>query len=61
MALLKRFPVTESKYFEFRAEAFNVFNHTEWAYIGGENGSGAAAAGNGRRKLQRDQLLWRRE
>jgi hypothetical protein len=47
MALLKHFAVTESKYFEFRAEAFNVFNHTQWAYIGGDNGSGAASAGNG--------------
>jgi hypothetical protein len=29
-ALFKRFAVRESSYFEFRAEAFNVFNHTEW-------------------------------
>jgi hypothetical protein len=43
MAILKHFAITESKYFEFRAEAFNVFNHVEWAYIGGDTGS---AAGN---------------
>ncbi len=41
MALLKHFALTESKYFEFRAEAFNVFNHTEWAWLGGDAGSAA--------------------
>lgn len=44
MALLKHFAITESKYFEFRAEAFNVFNHTEWGYIGGDSGSAASAS-----------------
>ncbi len=39
MALLKHFAVTESKYFEFRTEAFNVFNHTEWSWLGGDAGS----------------------
>jgi Carboxypeptidase regulatory-like domain/TonB-dependent Receptor Plug Domain len=43
MALFKHFPVRESVAFEFRAEAFNVFNHTEFGYIGGDAGS---AAGN---------------
>jgi hypothetical protein len=47
MALLKHFMITESKYFEFRAEAFNVFNHVEWAYIGGDTGSAASNSGNG--------------
>jgi hypothetical protein len=41
MALLKHIAVTESKYFEFRAEAFNIFNHTEWAWLGGDAGSAA--------------------
>jgi hypothetical protein len=41
MALLKHFAITESKYFEFRAEAFNVFNHTEFAWLGGDAGSAA--------------------
>jgi hypothetical protein len=41
MALLKHFAVTESKYFEFRAEAFNVFNHREYAWLGGDAGSAA--------------------
>ncbi len=39
MALLKHIAVTESKYFEFRAEAFNIFNHTEWSWLGGDAGS----------------------
>lgn len=44
MALLKHIAVTESKYFEFRAEAFNIFNQTEWAWLGGDAGSAADAA-----------------
>jgi len=30
MAMFKRFAIKESMAFEFRAEAFNVFNHVEW-------------------------------
>jgi len=41
MALLKHFAITESKYFEFRAEAFNVFNHREYTWLGGDAGSAA--------------------
>jgi hypothetical protein len=47
MALLKHFPISESKYFEFRAEAFNVFNHTEFSWLGGDAGSAANNAGLG--------------
>jgi hypothetical protein len=47
MALLKHFAVTESKYFEFRAEAFNVFNHLEYSWLGGDGGSAANNAGLG--------------
>jgi outer membrane receptor protein involved in Fe transport len=47
MALLKHFPVTEDKYFEFRAEAFNVFNHVEYNWLGGDAGSQANNAGRG--------------
>ncbi|MCU1300274.1 MAG: TonB-dependent receptor [Candidatus Sulfotelmatobacter sp.] len=43
MALFKHFAIKESMSIEFRAEAFNVFNHVEWSYIGGAGGS---AAGN---------------
>lgn len=47
MALLKHFTVTESKYFEFRAEAFNVFNHIEYSWLGGDAGSAADNANGG--------------
>lgn len=33
MGLFKHFAITESKGFEFRAEAFNVFNHTQWSGV----------------------------
>jgi hypothetical protein len=42
MALFKHFAITESKAFEFRAEAFNVFNHTEWLPVAGQGGSAAS-------------------
>ena len=41
MALFKHFAIKESMSVEFRAEAFNVFNHVEWGYIGGGGGSAA--------------------
>jgi hypothetical protein len=47
MALLKHFRVTESTYFEFRAEAFNVFNHVEYTWLGGDAGSAADNSGRG--------------
>ena len=47
MALIKRFSITESKYFEFRAEAFNVFNHTEFSWLGGDGGSAGDNSGAG--------------
>ncbi len=55
MALIKHFNVTESKYFEFRAEAFNVFNHTEFSYLGGDAGSAADNA-NGGAKTNANQI-----
>ena len=30
MALFKQFQVKENARFEFRAETFNTFNHTQW-------------------------------
>jgi len=44
MAIYKHFTINERAAFEFRTEAFNVFNHTEWGYIAGGAGS---AGGNG--------------
>jgi hypothetical protein len=46
MALYKHFPIKESLSFEFRAEAFNVFNHTEWGAIAGDGGSPGGAGDN---------------
>jgi len=31
MSLIKRFKISETTAFEFRTEAFNIFNHTQWA------------------------------
>jgi hypothetical protein len=42
MALFKHFTVKENMSFEFRAEAFNVFNHIEYAWLGGDLGSAAS-------------------
>jgi Carboxypeptidase regulatory-like domain len=44
MALFKHFAIRESAGLEFRAEAFNIFNHTSFGPLGGDAGS---AAGNG--------------
>jgi hypothetical protein len=46
MALFKHFAIKESISVEFRAEAFNVFNHTEWGYINGDGGSAASNSAN---------------
>jgi|HubBroStandDraft_1064217.scaffolds.fasta_scaffold01994_6 hypothetical protein len=53
MGLFKHFPVKENMAFEFRGEAFNIFNHPEWSGFSGglscpDPGSGATAisAGN---------------
>jgi len=46
MALFKHFAITERMGFEFRAEAFNVFNHTEWLPIAGDSGSAGGSGNN---------------
>jgi hypothetical protein len=46
MALFKHFAITEHVGFEFRAEAFNVFNHTQFGYVNGDAGSAAGNSAN---------------
>jgi hypothetical protein len=49
MAIFKHVALPEKSSLEFRAEAFNVFNHTQWAginntfscYVGASNSAGA--------------------
>jgi Carboxypeptidase regulatory-like domain len=45
MAVFKHFAIKERASFEFRAEAFNIFNHTEWGPLGGDQGGAAGSAG----------------
>jgi hypothetical protein len=45
MALFKHFKITESMGFEFRAEAFNIFNHVEYGPLSGDQGGAAGSAG----------------
>ena len=42
MGLFKNFAVHEDMHFEFRAEAFNIFNHTQWSGINNSACYGAA-------------------
>jgi hypothetical protein len=44
MSLFKNFQFNDRYSLQFRAEAYNVFNNTEWAPVAGDSGS---AAGNG--------------
>jgi hypothetical protein len=46
-ALFKHFAVTEKMVFEFRAEAFNIFNHTEWGPLSGDQGGAGGSCNNG--------------
>lgn len=53
-ALFKHFRIREQMGFEFRAEAFNVFNHTQWGNIAGDGGS---AGGEGNNTIDTDSFL----
>src|SRR5260370_37978652 len=46
MALFKHVAIHENVAFEFRAEAFNVFNHTEWNPMYGGGGSAPGDTNN---------------
>jgi hypothetical protein len=39
MALFKHFKITERAALEFRAESFNIFNHTQWSGVNNDQGS----------------------
>jgi Carboxypeptidase regulatory-like domain len=55
MSLLKNFRFNESTALEFRAEAFNIFNHTEWSGVDNDVSSGTFLhpnAAHSARKLQ---------
>jgi hypothetical protein len=54
MALFKRFALNERMGIEFRAEAFNIFNHNEWGAIAGDAGSGAGNSSSGTNTLSGD-------
>ncbi len=41
MGLFKNFAVHEDMHFEFRAEAFNIFNHTQWSAVDNSSCYGA--------------------
>jgi hypothetical protein len=58
MALFKHFQIRESFATEFRAEAFNVFNHTEWGTIAGDGGSGAGQVGTENNALGASDFLY---
>jgi hypothetical protein len=47
MALFKHFAIKESMAFEFRAEAFNLFNHTQWGPLAGDAGGAGTALSSG--------------
>jgi hypothetical protein len=62
MGLFKSFPITERYGFQFRAEAFNVWNHPNWnnpslnpanlTTFGKVLTKGSGSSGNGERNLQ---------
>ena len=58
MSIFKRFVIHESMAFEFRAEAFNIFNHTQFGAISGDSGSGANAVNSDSNKFPSNNFLF---
>lgn len=56
-SLFKHFKLTERFAFEFRAEAYNIFNHTQWLPVSGDAGSGASNNAAGDNTLGSDGFL----
>jgi hypothetical protein len=57
MSLFKHFAIRENMAFEFRAEAFNIFNHTQWQGIGGDGGSAASNVGVSNNQVDTEGFL----
>ena len=58
MSIFKRFVIHESMAFEFRAEAYNIFNHTQFGAISGDSGSGANAVNSDSNKFPSNNFLF---
>jgi hypothetical protein len=58
MGVFKHIPIHESAALEFRAEAFNVFNHTEWLPIAGQSGAGANINGTSTNNFGSSNFLY---
>ena len=52
MSLLKKFKISEATGFEFRAEAFNIFNHTQWNGVNNDQASGDFLHSSGARRAR---------
>ncbi len=57
MSLFKHFKIKESTSFEFRAEAYDIFNHTQWLPVAGDSGSGASNNAAGDNTFAGDSFL----